>query len=174
MTTLKIIYFTADVTPTADEVAEIDALNALTLGAYSVSVRNGNVSASYGDVIESSDLVAGTIPTEFAAVEDYGDIGADRPVLLQIMQAAQEVAAAATLQLQVIAVDGTTAANLVATDVTASTADTTYASDDEAVATVSAEGLVTGVAAGEAIITATNEFDTSKTVETTVTITVPA
>lgn len=47
----------------------------------------------------------------------------------------------------------------------------TWTSSDESVATVTSSGVVTGVAAGEALITATSTFDTSKKASIKVTVT---
>ena len=47
----------------------------------------------------------------------------------------------------------------------------TWSSSDESVATVTSSGVVTGVAAGEALITATSTFDTSKKASIKVTVT---
>lgn len=170
--TKKIIFFTAAAVPTEAEQAQIDALNAMTVPGYNVAVRNGSQSASYGYGIEASDFVAGTIPTAFNAVANYGEANAARPVKLSLLPATHSLAAAATKQLQVLKANGADISALTLADVTAVT--TTYASSDEAKATVSAGGLVTGVAAGTATITATHTYTTGKTITATAAITVTA
>ena len=91
---------------------------------------------------------------------------------MDVLPASASVAAAATQQLQVVKVTGDDVLDLTITDTTAT--DTTYASDDEAVATVDSAGEVTGVAAGSCVITATHTYATGKTETATCDITVPA
>lgn len=169
--TQKILFFTAGQTPTTAELAQIAALNALTTGGYEVGVRVKGASHSYGNGIEACDIVAGDIPTAYNAKPDYGYAHADRPTAMFALPATANVAAAATQQLQVLAVDGPTISALTISDETATV---TYASDDEGVATVDTNGLVTGVAAGTCTITATYTYDTDKTATATAEITVPA
>lgn len=169
----KILFFIVGNSPTTDEQAEINRLNVLATAAFSeVGVRTAEESTLYGLNIEASDYVAGAIPTEYNAVTNYGEIDEDRPVQMDVLPATADVAAAATQQLQVIKVTGDDMLNLTTTDVTAVT--TTYASDDEGVATVDAAGEVTGVAAGTCEITATHTYATAKTSTAISTITVPA
>lgn len=83
------------------------------------------------------------------AMQDKLDQLNDRPVSIAITPSTVSIAAAATQQLTVTAtqVDGGTA-NV------AASASTLYTSSDPTKATVSATGLVTGVAAGTTTITA--------------------
>jgi len=167
--TQKILFFTAGQTPTAAELAQIAALNALTTPGYEVGVRFADASHSYGNGIESADLVAGDIPTAYNAVTDYGYPHADRPTALQCLPTTASVAnGGGTQQLQVLAVDGADVSALAITD---ETGNCTFASDDEATATVSAGGLITGVAAGTCTVTATYTYDTDKEVTATVAVT---
>lgn len=167
----KILFFIVGNSPTVAEQAEIDRLNDLGTAAFSeVGVRTAEESTLYGANIEDSDYVAGAIPTEYNAVTDYGDAHDDRPLKMDVLPATATIAAAGTQQLQVVKVTGADTLNLTTTDVTAVT--TTYASDDEAAATVDANGLVTGVATGSATITATHTYDTGKTETATSVITV--
>ena len=169
--TQKILFFTAGQTPTAAELAQIAALNALTTPGYEVGVRFADASNNYGAGIESADFVAGDIPAAYSGVTDYGYPHADRPTALFVLPATAEVAAAGTQQLQVLAVDG---ADISALTISDETGNCTFASDDEGVATVDAAGEVTGVAAGTCTITATYTYDTDKEMTATCDITVPA
>lgn len=168
--TKKILFFTAAAVPTEAEQAQIDALNALTAPGFSVGVRNSQQSASYGSGIESCDFVAGTIPTAFNAKTNYGEANAARPVAFSLLPGTHSMAAAATKQLQALKATGNDVSALTLADVTA--VSTTYATSDEAKATVSAGGLVTGVAAGTATITATHTYTSGKTITATAAITV--
>ena len=172
--TKKVLYFTAGPVPTVTEAAQIAALVALGLPGYTVGVRNGLLPGSFGAGIEASDYVAGTIPTAFNAVPNYGVPDALRPAKLSLLSATGSfsVAAAATRQLQAMSVVGADISALTVTDVTAAT--TTYASSVPAKATVDANGLVTGVAAGTTTITATHTYAVGKTITATAVITVTA
>jgi hypothetical protein len=72
MATKKVIFFTAGTTATAGEIADIAKLNAAAEAQYEVIVANGAANAKYGetDRIIPSDFVAGTIPTEYAAIDE--------------------------------------------------------------------------------------------------------
>lgn len=167
----KILFFIAGNTPTTAEQAEIDRLNDLATAAFSeVGVRSAEELTTYGSRVEACDYVAGDIPAAYSAVTDYGDANDDRPLKMDVLPATATIAAAGTQQLQVVKVTGADTLNLTITDVTAVT--TTYASDDEAAATVDAAGEVTGVATGSATITATHTYDTGKTETATAVITV--
>jgi len=170
--TKKILFFIAGKVPTGAEQAQIDALNALTTPGYSIGVRNGAENASFGYGIEACDFVAGTIPTAYNAKTNYGEANTARPSKFSLLPATANVAALATQQLQALKANGVDISALTLADVTAVT--TTYASSDAAKATVSAGGLVTGVAAGTATITATHTYATGKTITATAVITVPA
>lgn len=164
----KILYFTAGATPTSTELTEIGILNGLTQPGYSVGVRNGAESASYGAGIEDCDLVAGTIPTAFNAKTAYGTVNSLRPVKFTIISAVT-LAALATKQLVPIAITGTDLSNLAA-----AVPDTgvTYASSAESKATVDANGLITAVATGSAVITATYTYTSGKTITATCAVTI--
>jgi hypothetical protein len=158
----KILYFLATDKPTVGEAAAIAALEA---AGYSVGVRNGSVTTTYGARLETCDGVAGTIPSAYSAKTSF-DHSAEGTFALAILPASGAITGTGTKQLQVlkIAADGTV------TDVTASC---TYASGTPATATVNASsGLVTGVAAGTSVITATYTYATAKTMTATKTITV--
>jgi uncharacterized protein YjdB len=172
MATKKILFFTAGIGATSAEQLQIDALNALTSPGYSVGVRSAVASGSYGHGIESCDFVAGTIPTAFNAKTNYGEPNALRPVKFALLPATHTLAAVETKQLQALKANGTDVSALTLADVTAVT--TTYASSNEAKATVSGGGLVTGVAAGTATITATHTYTTGKTITATTVVTVTA
>ncbi|MEN5103789.1 hypothetical protein [Brucella anthropi] len=58
----KIIYFTASIVPTAQERADIDAINA---SIHTLNVSNGSVDSGLG-MAEECDFVAGTVPPEYA------------------------------------------------------------------------------------------------------------
>lgn len=70
MATQRIIYFTAGITATAGELADIAALNAAAEAPYEVIVANGAANAKYGETnrLIPTDYVAGTIPTIYNAV----------------------------------------------------------------------------------------------------------
>lgn len=168
MATKKILYFQADAAPTVAELADIADLNAMALPAYDVQVRNAAITHHE----EASDLVAGTIPTAYEDHVNFGDVNfAAKPSLLFIAPGTAAISGTNTLQLRVVAVTGPLNA-LVGSDVTAAAAGTTYASSVVGKATVSAEGLVTGVSAGSTVITATYTYASGKTVTATRTITV--
>jgi hypothetical protein len=167
MATKKILYFQAGYAPTAAELTDIAELNAMAVPAYDVQVRN----AAIVHPEEPSDLVAGTIPTAYEDHLAFGDVNAAKPVLLYIAPGVAAISGTGTLQLRTVAVTGLLNA-LVGSDVTGSAAGTTYASSVVGKATVSAEGLVTGVSAGTTVITATHTYASGKTVTATRTITV--
>ena len=171
--TKKILFFTAGPVPTVDEQAQIDALNAMHAVGFNVGVRNTLSSGLYGYGIEASDFVAGTIPTAYNAVSNYGVAHASRPCKISLLPAAPSVAALATQQMQVLKATGNDVTALTLADVTATS--TTYASGTPATATVHAStGVVTGVAAGTTVITATHTYTSGKTITATATVTVPA
>lgn len=167
MATKKLIYFTAGATPTVAEAAAITALNTMDADVYDIQVRNAAITHTH----ETCDLVAGTIPTAYNGDAAYGLVDAARPLCFDIWPKTHTMAAVATLQTYSIKVTGDISA-LVRTNVTASTAGTTYATSDGAKATVSAEGIVTAVATGTATITATHTYASAKTTTSTMVITV--
>lgn len=84
----KIIYFTAGTTPTEEELADINALNALAAAQYDVNVSNGSVPSGLGDdAIEASDFVAGTIPDAYEAVDIFDINNPPEPSNLPATQA---------------------------------------------------------------------------------------
>jgi hypothetical protein len=168
--TQRVLYFTAADIPTAGELTDIAALQALTTPGYSVGVRSGARDTTYTPNLETCDLVAGTIPTAYNAKTLYGFVDALRPVNFNIWPKTVALTVAATKQLVAAKITGVAIDALTATDVTAVT--TTYASSDATKATVSAGGLITGVAAGTTTITATHTYATGKTITATSAVTV--
>jgi len=75
----KVTYFTASEKATADELADIAALNALSNDPYEILVRNGAQSNSYGAGPDATDYVAGTIPDEYSDTEDFPVFDVDNP-----------------------------------------------------------------------------------------------
>ena len=65
----RVIYFTAGVTPTSGELAEIAKLNTAADKPYEVIVMNGAANAKYGETnrLAPCDFVAGTVPTIYNA-----------------------------------------------------------------------------------------------------------
>lgn len=170
--TKKLLFFIAGTVPTVAEQAQIDALNALTTPGYSVGVRSALHNSTYTPNLEACDFVAGTIPTAYNAKTNYGEANAARPVKFALLPATHSFAVSATKQLQALKATGNDVSALTLADVTAVT--TTYASSDAAKATVSAGGLITGVAAGSTTITATHTYTSGKTITATSVITVTA
>jgi hypothetical protein len=172
MASKRVLYFTAAAAPTVAEQAAIDRLAALAVSAYDVQVRNG---AEDLDFLETADYAAGTVPTEYSAVPLYGTDGkidAARPLSFGLFPATKTLTTGQTLQLSAIKATGNSVDAVAQSNVTASTANTTYVSATTAKATVSAEGLVTFVAAGgTSVITATHTYATGKTVTATMTVT---
>lgn len=168
--TKKLIYFTAGAEATSAELADIAVLDTLKNPGYTVAIRNGSQSASYGYGIEACDLVAGTVPVAFNAKTTFGTIDTLKPVAFDLYPRAHTMAALATKQLTPIDATGTDISNLVlhCTDETK----VTYVSSVPGKATVSADGLVTGVATGVTVITATYTYTGAKTVTATTTITI--
>lgn len=167
----RVIYFTAGAQATTAEQAEINRLKALAASAYDIQVRNA---ALEGDFIETCDLVAGTIPTDYSAKTKFGTDGkidAARPLALKAFPATLAISSG-TAQLYVVKAAGSNADDVALSDVTASAAGTTYSSSATSKATVSAEGVVTKVAAGTTIITVTHTYATGKTLTSTVEVTV--
>lgn len=103
--TQKIIYFTAGAVVTPEEIADIDALNALCEPAYSLKVANAAVLPNLGmtpnpdpepdpedpanvPVLMDCDLVAGTIPDDYSGKDEFDldappdpDVGEDRIII---------------------------------------------------------------------------------------------
>lgn len=63
-----VVYFTAGIVPTSDELADIAKLNTAAEAPYLVLVTNGAANAKYGETnrLIPCELVAGTIPTIYA------------------------------------------------------------------------------------------------------------
>lgn len=171
MASKRVLYFTAAAAPTVAEQAAIDRLNALAVPAYDVQIRNG---AADLDFLETADYAAGTVPTAYNAVPligGDGKIDALRPLAFKVVPPTYALSSG-TFQLRAVAATGSSLDAITMTDVTASTDNTTYASSATSKATVSAEGVVTKVAAGETTITATHTYASGKTVTSTCVVTV--
>jgi len=71
----RIIYFQAGPTATTQELADIAAINAMTVKPYELIVMNGLESTLYGYGNVVTDYVAGTVPTAYeeSDVFDYED-----------------------------------------------------------------------------------------------------
>lgn len=69
MAAKKLIYFTAGILPTNDELTAIGKLNTAADKPYDVTVMNGAANTKYGetDRIAPCDYVAGTVPTIYNA-----------------------------------------------------------------------------------------------------------
>lgn len=169
MANKKILYFTAGPIPTAEELVDIGVLNTLTSPGYSIGVRNGAESGSFGAGIESADFVAGTIPTAFNAKTNFGSIDALKPAKFDLSPNTATIAALATVQLTPLAVMGTSLDALRAHEVLSGV---TYASSVPGKATVDSNGLVTGVATGSTVITGTYTYTSGKTITGSCAITV--
>lgn len=100
--TQKVLFFTAGVTATVDELAEIAKLNALAVPAYEIGVRSSIASSNYGAGIESADYVVGTIPDAYNDEETYPVIDPDAPPGPDNLPATQAVVSNG----QVLDVDG--------------------------------------------------------------------
>lgn len=168
--TKKIIYFTAGAIATQAEKDDISALQALTSPGYQLAVRNSNEETTYSPNLEPTDLVAGTIPTAYNGLTDYGEVDVNKPLAFDAWPKAFGVTTTTTRQLVVNKVTGVDISELTTSDVTLD--NTTYSSDTPGVATVDANGLVSGVAVGSANITATHTYATGKTTTDTVAVTV--
>lgn len=72
MATKKVIYFTAGITATTGELADIAKLNAAAEAQYEVLVANGAANSMYGetDRLTPSDFVAGTTPADYSEVDE--------------------------------------------------------------------------------------------------------
>lgn len=67
----KVVYFTAGPVPTAGELADIAALNAVSLPQYETLVVNGAANSEYGaGRLTPCDFVAGTIPEAYDEVAE--------------------------------------------------------------------------------------------------------
>jgi DNA/RNA endonuclease G (NUC1) len=132
-----------------------------TLSNTLAALRNDNGCAFTGDV--SVDFSTGAPnPRNTASptitCDDGGDVAV--PATVTVEPATAEVLVGATVSLTATARDADD--NTVPTEIT-------WSSSDETIATVSAAGVVTGVAAGSATITATSANDISGTAVVTVT-----
>lgn len=168
-----VLFFIAGNAPTVAEQAKI---NRIAGEAVTVKVRrvdNGDVTFTPNP--EACDFVAGaSIPAAYEEV-DVLTVSADptAPDQFAVYPAAVSIAAAGTQQLAAVAaVKGD--AGLPSISDKAADAAVVWSSSDETKATVGADGLVTGVAAGAAVITATYTHAVGKTVTSTAAITVTA
>jgi hypothetical protein len=146
LTTLKnrtVIFFIAGQVATSDENAAIAGI----IGNVLVRVANPPANTLYGVELEPCDLVAGTVPTAYAAKTVL-----DLKPGAKVFPATATIAALGTVQLSAWRGDlGTNGAG----DIVAATGGT-WASSVPAKATVHATtGLVTGVASGATVVTYT-------------------
>lgn len=171
VTQKKVIYFTDDTKPTTAESAEISRLRDLAASPYLIQVRNGGGTAKMEN-IESCDYVAGTVPTAYSSVDDFGgdgEIDEDRPLAFAAVPTTMAISSG-TKQAMAVACVGSNAEDAAIEDVTTSVA---WTSSDATKATVgAATGVVTKVAAGTATITATYTYATGKTITDTIAVTV--
>lgn len=168
------LYFIDGLAPTVTEQGFIDRL----AQKYNVHVRTIGQSSMYGPRLEAADAVAGSVPAAYTtAIADYAD-GNVSPALVAKPEAALVLPGATptfahtgTLQLRAVAaeLDETTRA-ITLTDRT-SGAGIAWGTSDAAKATVDANGLVTGVAAGSAVITWTYTYSGILTMTATRTVT---
>lgn len=154
----KILFFTTDESPSAAELRQIAALEALTSKGYEIGVRNGSgdVSDDYGGNIEECDFVAGEIPADYEDVPTFGvyDDGSKAHIFEAFPPMVFNLMATHTKQLQVLEKQGSDLDDVAQSD---ETANLTYASDATGVATVGAStGIITGVAAGTCNISITH------------------
>lgn len=80
---LKVIYFTAGMTPTPEELGEIAVLNQYTSAPLAVNVSNGSVLPNLGQrppageevgpqpILEAADMVWGTVPDAYSDYEVF-------------------------------------------------------------------------------------------------------
>lgn len=176
MTQKKIGYFLADMFPTAAETAEINKLLDLAESAYDVQVINGKmITDEVSKLLEDFDYKAGTLPTLYSATLHgalwTGPTDANEPLDFKLAPSAITCFATVTVSVAALALTGNTAEDVAIEDVTEE-ATVTFESSDEAKATVSADGVIVPLVAGETTITATYEYSTGKTVEATAVVTV--
>lgn len=169
--TTTIGYFTAAGVATSAEATEIARLEAIANPTLDYTVLSGVGDTEYGGENQEFDYAAGEIPTSYAATTVSYLEDAAFPSLFGIYCQTATVAASATLTLIPISVVGTNALNMAATQLAVDAASLAWESATEAAATV-ADGVITGVAAGTSIITATYTFATGKTATATFTVTV--
>lgn len=152
-----------------------------------VLIRSVEEAPLYGDNLESADGLAGSIPDSYKtgagttidlALYPYGDVTPANvlaPSDFEVFPATptiSETSAGATLKLVATGagLDETTGV-ITLSDLSGSD-DVTWSSGTEATATVDTNGVVTTVANGTTVITASYEYDTGVTVEATTTVTV--
>lgn len=184
MAAKKCLYFTAAALATTLELADVVRLEHR---GYVVGVRNGALAAAsykFGTRLEAADAIAciqgGTIPSVFTdAIADYpdGDVTMGvlaKPEAIKLISPAS-LTFAHTLTKQLVCVKADLAEDetegVTLTDVTLGSAGTTYVSGTPGTCTVSADGLLTGVAGGTSLITATHTYASGKTVTASVTVT---
>lgn len=157
----KVLFFTAGIAATADELAAIAAIHG------DVHIRNGSAASNYGSRLERADAIAGTVPAAYTtAIADYAD-GLVTPnntvgiAALKVFNLGGNITAnGGTRQLVAVkaVVDEDTGV-VTLTDVTASCA---WTSATTGKATVGAStGIVTGAngGAGTSVITASYDWD---------------
>ncbi len=169
--TTKIGYFTAGITPTEDEAAEIAKLEAMVNPDYQLVVRCATADGKYGDNIESLDLKAGSPGTDFAAVTETKEGEVDRPSLFELYCQGSGVSSGNPITLIPIAVEASNAFDLESTQIAPDDSSLAWESSNEAAATV-ADGVVTYVGAGATTITCTYTYATGKTIAATFDVTV--
>jgi hypothetical protein len=155
--TQTVLFFIAATVPT---VAEIAAINRLETVYQNVKVRVAAPVADtkYGSKLEPFDFLAGTVPTAYSSVEGATVLtvpAVNAPDDLALIPAV--VTLSTTNQTEKLTATKATIENGFA-KLTALTEGVTYASSDEAKATVNSSGVVSRVAAGTATITATLTF----------------
>lgn len=187
---VKLIKPTSAVSITAAQAAVTALASVITTAKSSTTAANGtlqtDVDAAVGVLV--ADGVAptqghvntlntawGLLKTAIALASTNANListTALSTALALIVPGSLTMVAGSKLQLVCVKADLTeNETNTVAlTDVTASS--TTYASSDEAKATVDGGGIVTAVAAGSAVITATHTYASGKTETATVSVTV--
>jgi len=151
--------------------------NARTLSLYvnDTKVRQVSfpVTSSWGtwaDNVENVTLNAGnnTIRIQY----DSGDLGQFNIDYISVVATIAVTGVSVTPATADIAVDGTQQLTTTVAPSNATNSTVTWSSSNTSVATVSTSGLVTGIAAGSATITATTQ-DQGKTATCTVTVTAP-
>lgn len=68
----RVVYFTAGITASSSELADIAKLNEAAEAPYEIIVVNSSANAKYGETnrLIPCDFVAGSIPTIYAAIDE--------------------------------------------------------------------------------------------------------
>ena len=135
----KIIYFTASIVPTAQEVADIEAINA---SIHTLNVSNASVDNGLGTV-EECDFVAGSVPDEYSDKPIYDPSSGELEDDQAIVTDGDTVAigdVTATLAVEDNAVTG---ASIPATNAIISDGDTFEAADGGTITVAVAAGVPT-------------------------------